>query len=69
MLSTNGYSISKTSLKPEEIEKIKRELTMKPKINFDMGNKKEDEEVVFELYRETDKRIYIPRYYLSLIHI
>ncbi len=63
MLSTNGYSISKTSLKPEEIEKIKRELTMKPKINFDMGNKKEDEEVVFELYRETDKRIYIPRYY------
>ena len=25
MLSTNGYSISKTSLKPEEIEKIKKE--------------------------------------------
>ena len=63
MLSTNGYSISKTSLKPEEIEKIKKELTMKPKVNFDMGNKKDVDEVVFELYRETDKRIYIPRYY------
>lgn len=63
MLSTNGYSISKTSLKPEEIEKIKKELTMKPKVNFDMGNNKDAEEVVFELYRETDKRIYIPRYY------
>ena len=63
MLSTNGYSISKISLKPEEIEKIKKELTMKPKVNFDMGNNKDAEEVVFELYRETDKRIYIPRYY------
>ena len=63
MLSTNGYSISKASLKPEEIEKIKKELTMKPKVNFDMGNNKDAEEVVFELYRETDKRIYIPRYY------
>jgi superfamily II DNA or RNA helicase len=63
MLSTNGYSISKTSLKPEEIEKIKKELTMKPKVNFDMGNNKDAEEVVFELYRETEKRIYIPRYY------
>jgi superfamily II DNA or RNA helicase len=50
-------------LKPEEIEKIKKELTMKPKVNFDMGNNKDAEEVVFELYRETDKRIYIPRYY------
>jgi superfamily II DNA or RNA helicase len=63
MLSTNGYSISKTSLKPEEIEKIKKELTMKPKVNFDMGNNKDAGEVVFELYRETEKRIYIPRYY------
>ena len=63
MLSTNGYSISKTSLKPEEIEKIKKELTMKPKVNFDMGNNKDAEEVVFELYRETENRIYIPRYY------
>jgi len=62
MLSINGYSISKTSLKPEEIEKIKKELTMKPRVNFDMGNNN-TEELVFELYRETDKRIYIPRYY------
>ena len=63
MLSINGYSISKTSLKPEEIEKIKKELTMKPRVNFDMGNNNDTEELVFELYRETDKRIYIPRYY------
>lgn len=63
MLSINGYSISKTSLKPEEIEKIKKELTMKPRVNFDMGNNNDTEELFFELYRETDKRIYIPRYY------
>ena len=63
MLSINGYSISKTSLKQEEIEKIKKELTMKPRVNFDMGNNNNTEELVFELYRETDKRIYMPRYY------
>ena len=63
MLSINGYSISKTSLKNEEIEKIKKDLTMKPRVNFDMGNNNDAEELVFELYRETDKRIYIPRYY------
>lgn len=63
MLSINGYSISKTALTTEQMEKIKKELTMKPQINFDMGMKNKDEDVTFELYRETGNRIYIPRYY------
>ena len=63
MLTLKGYSLLKSLLNDEEIIKIKSDLTLIPKVNFDMGNKKEDEEVVFELYRETDKRIYIPRYY------
>ena len=40
MLSLNGYSISKTSLDEKQLDKIKKELTMKPMVNFDMGNKK-----------------------------
>ena len=63
MLSINGYSIAKTSLSAEQIDKIKKELTMKPQVNFDMGMKNKDEEITFELYRETGNRIYIPRYY------
>jgi hypothetical protein len=63
MLSINGYSMAKTSLSAEQIDKIKKDLTMKPQVNFDMGIKNKDEEVIFELYRETGNRIYIPRYY------
>jgi len=63
MLSINGYSLSKTALSPEQIEKMKKDLTMKPQNNFDMGIKNKDDDVIFELYRETGNRIYIPRYY------
>ena len=37
MLSINGYSLLKKSLKDGELIKIKEELTMKPRVNFDMG--------------------------------
>jgi len=64
MLSILGYSLTKSTMKETELEKIRKDLTMKPKVNFDMGNSSQkDEEVVFHLYKETDKRIYIPRYY------
>ena len=63
MLTSKGYSLLKSSLDNEEIAKIKLDLTLIPKINFDMGNKKSDEDSKIILYKETDKRIYIPRYY------
>ena len=63
MLSINGYSIAKTSLSADQIDKIKKELTMKPQVNFDMGIKNKEDDITFELYRETENRIYIPRYY------
>ena len=63
MLSINGYSIAKTSLSADQIDKIKKELTMKPQVNFDMGIKNKEDDIIFELYRETENRIYIPRYY------
>lgn len=64
MLTIKGYSISKSSIDINKLEKIKKELTMKPQVNFDMGIKKNNEQdTIFELYRETENRIYIPRYY------
>ena len=54
MLSLNGYSISKTSLDEKQLDKIKKELTMKPMVNFDMGNKKKEDEISFELYMYRD---------------
>lgn len=62
MLSINGYSLLKTSLKDGELVKIKEELTMKPRVNFELTAKK-DSDNTFILYRETENRIYIPRYY------
>lgn len=62
MLSINGYSILKSSVDNDILTKVKEELTMKPRVNFDMGAKK-DNDNTFTLYKETEKRLYIPRYY------
>jgi superfamily II DNA or RNA helicase len=62
MLTINGYSILKSSVDNDVLAKVKEELTMKPKVNFDMGVKK-DNDNTFTLYKETEKRLYIPRYY------
>ena len=51
MLTLKGYSLSKSSLNAEEIVKIKTELTMIPKVNFDMGNKKSEEDSKIILYK------------------
>ena len=63
MLTINGYSLLKSSLQNEELVKIKENLTMKPRINFDMGVNNDKPDNTFLLYKETEKRIYIPRYY------
>lgn len=62
MLTINGYSILKSSVDNDVLTKVKEELTMKPRVNFDMGAKK-DNDNTFTLYKETEKRLYIPRYY------
>ena len=62
MLTINGYSILKSSVDNDVLAKVKEELTMKPKVNFDMCVKK-DNDNTFTLYKETEKRLYIPRYY------
>ena len=66
ILSKNGYGILKSALDEKKLESIKKDLTMIPKVNFDMGaskNTSSAEELTFQLYSENEKRIYIPRFY------
>ena len=66
ILSNNGYGILKSALTEKELEHIRKDLTMTPKVNFDIGNGKGNAstgDLTFHLYSENEKRIYIPRYY------
>jgi superfamily II DNA or RNA helicase len=66
ILSSNGYGILKSELDEYKLESIRKDLTMTPKVNFDIGNtknKSSKEDLIFQLYSENEKRIYIPRYY------
>lgn len=59
ILSINGYGLSKSYFK-DQIDDIKKDLTMVPNVNFSLG----DTDVkTFNIYNETDKILYIPRYY------
>ncbi len=60
ILSINGYGILKKN-NEKLIEELKKDLTMKPNINYNINNT--DEEKTFNIYTENDKRLYIPRYY------
>jgi len=60
ILSVKGYGISKAKYK-DDIEKIKKEMTMTPNVNFQLGG--DSEKKSFQVYHETDKILYIPRYY------
>jgi superfamily II DNA or RNA helicase len=67
ILSKNGYGILKSELDEYKLENIRKDLTMIPKVNFDIGKSKNKNSLAndlsFQLYSENDKRIYIPRYY------
>ena len=67
ILSKNGYGILKSALDEKKLESIRKDLTMVPKVNFDMGASKNNslsaDELTFQLYCENEKRIYIPRFY------
>ncbi len=58
ILSINGYGIPKKN-NIELITKLKDELTMTPNINFALSSSTSS----FAIYTESDKRMYIPRFY------
>lgn len=60
IISPNGYSILFSSLTDKEIKTIKKDLTFKP---FDPTGYTKFINNEFSIYRENDKRIYMPRFY------
>lgn len=60
LISKNGYGIYLDSITPEEVEKIKRGLTVKPIVvsDYDFGSDKS-----FPVYKLSDTRIYLPKWY------
>lgn len=65
ILSSNGYGILKSSLGEDKVSKIKEDLTNTPYKGFSgMGASDSNEDNgTFVIYKENDKRIYVPRYY------
>ena len=59
-LSWQGYSLKKTELTEEQLKNLKKELTVAPKVCPGYGTDEPDE---FELYRENDDKIYLPKHY------
>jgi superfamily II DNA or RNA helicase len=57
-IDSKGYTIEKKSLKPKQLDKLKKDLTVSPKI-LDVGG----EVPSFEVFTEDTKNIYIPRFY------
>jgi superfamily II DNA or RNA helicase len=64
-IGPKGYTILKNTLTPQQEKKIKKDLTIKPfsmmagKIGFAGGA----HEVSYPVYRENQKKLYIPQYY------
>jgi hypothetical protein len=58
-ISRNGYAIPKDQFKPNELEKLKKELTATP---LQQGNFAQ-QNASFPIYLESPKKIYMPRYY------
>ena len=59
-LSRNGYTIIKSEYDSKLIKEIKDELTAKPYTMDDFSNGKE---IKFNLFLESPKKLYIPRFY------
>ena len=59
ILSKNGYGILKSALDEYKLESIKKDLTMVPKINFDIGaSKKNNSQIEITA---SSRRYYGPR--------
>ncbi len=59
--SQNGYSIPKSDMTPEQMEKIKKDLTIKPSTCPGYG--KEDDVEPIKLWQENAQKLYMPKCY------
>lgn len=64
-LSRRGYGILKTPENADLIQELKAALTVEPKVHPDMAALTPGGEtaVVFPVYRESSKKLYVPKYY------
>ena len=58
-LAKRGYVIKKSSLSDEEIEEVKRELTVQPAVSADYGAVPDP----FPVFLENAKKLYLPKFY------
>ena len=58
-LSKRGYVIKKEYYDEAKIDKVKRELYVKPNIKNDFGQEPEQ----FPVYLENSKKLYVPKFY------
>ena len=64
ILSKDGYLLTKKLFSPTEINNIRNELTVEPmKFGVSYGKKKEDENLAFKVFRETEDYLIIPKYF------
>ena len=59
-IGQQGFTILKSEIHPEDLIQLKQQLTVQPAQSFS-GPKTET--ISFPVYRENDKKIYIPRFY------
>ena len=66
-IGRKGYAISKVGLSPAEIQKLKSKLLVKPSNGlqgkFGNNSNKDGPDTQFPIYRESSKKIYVPRYF------
>ena len=60
-LGNKGYTLYKDDLSSQEIKMIKKDLFMKPFIPGKGFNKNDSQG--FNIYRENEKKIYVPRFW------
>ena len=61
-ISKKGYTIRKKCLTPEQINKIKTELNVKPNIAGDYGGP-DSQDNSFKIYLENESKLYLPKFY------
>jgi superfamily II DNA or RNA helicase len=63
-IGKKGYTILKSTFTDEKLNELKKELTLKPVIQGpSFGAPVNSDSLSFPVYRENDKKIYIPRFY------
>ena len=58
-LSPRGYTVVKEKLTSNQIQEIRKDLTVKPFVNTDFGAQSQP----FAVYGESARKLYIPRFY------